>query len=71
MESGEVTKTVCDISTALAEQSKASNDIAVQIEKVSQMTEMNSVAAEQTSVAAKDLEKLAGEMRTTVNRFKR
>ncbi len=70
MESGEVTKTVCDISTALAEQSKASNDIAVQIEKVSQMTEMNSVAAEQTSVAAKDLEKLAGEMRTTVNRFK-
>ena len=70
MESVEVTRTVGDISTALAEQSKASNDIAVQIEKVSQMTEMNSVAAEQASVAADDLEKLAGEMRTTVNRFK-
>ncbi len=70
MDSGEVTRTVGDISTALAEQSKASNDIAVQIEKVSQMTEMNSVAAEQASVAADDLEKLAGEMRTTVNRFK-
>ena len=64
-----MTRTVGDISTALAEQSKASNDIAVQIERVSQMTEMNSVAAEQTSVAADDLQKLAGEMRTTVNRF--
>ncbi len=70
VESEQVTRTVGDISIALAEQSKASNDIAVHIEKVSQMTEINSAAAEQTAVAADDLEKLAEEMRTTVNRFK-
>ena len=35
MESEQVTKTVEDISTALAEQSKASNDISAYIEKVS------------------------------------
>jgi methyl-accepting chemotaxis protein len=70
MESGEVTRTVGDISTALAEQSKASHDIALQIEKVSQMTETNSTAARQSALAADDLNKLADEMRTTVNRFK-
>jgi methyl-accepting chemotaxis protein len=34
------------------------------------MTEVNSNAAKQTSVAASDLEQLADEMRATVNRFK-
>ena len=34
------------------------------------MTEMNSAAADQTAVAASDLEQLADDMRTTVNRFK-
>ena len=69
-ESGDVTRTVGDISSALAEQSKASHDIAVQIEKVSQMTEMNSAAAEQAAAAAANLESLAKEMRATVSRFK-
>ena len=70
MESGDVTRTVGDISSALTEQSKASHDIAVQIEKVSQMTEMNSAAAEEAAHAATQLESLAEEMRTAVNRFK-
>ena len=70
MESSDVTKTVGDISSALAEQSKASHDIAAQIEKVSQMTEMNSAAAEQAAGAATELESLAEAMRATVNRFK-
>jgi methyl-accepting chemotaxis protein len=70
VESGQVLSTVTDISTALVEQSKASNDIASNIEKVAQMTEKNCAAAEQTAGAAKHLEELADEMRATVNRFK-
>ena len=69
-ESGQVLRTVSDISTALEEQSKASNDIAVRIEQVAQMTEQNSVAAEQTANAADQLAKLADDMRNTVNRFR-
>jgi methyl-accepting chemotaxis protein len=68
--SSQVLSTVSDISTALAEQSKASNDIAAHIEKVAQMTEENSASAEQSAGAASDLAKLADDMRTTVNRFK-
>lgn len=68
--SSQVLSTVSDISTALAEQSKASNDIAVHIERVAQMTEENSSSAEQSAEAASDLAKLAEGMRTTVNRFK-
>ncbi len=70
MESSQVIKTVDDITSMLAEQSKASNDMAVHIEKVAQMTEENSAAAEQTASAASQLAQLADEMRNTVNRFK-
>jgi methyl-accepting chemotaxis protein len=70
IESGQVVVTVSDISAALVEQSKASNDIAANIERVAQMTERNSAAAEQTAGAAMHLEQLAGEMRTTLSRFK-
>lgn len=70
IESNQVLSTVSDISTALMEQSKASNDIAANIEKVAQMTERNCAAAEQTASAAMHLEGLANDMRTTVSRFK-
>jgi methyl-accepting chemotaxis protein len=70
MESSQVIKTVDDISSMLAEQSKASDDIAAHIEKVAQMTEENSAVAEQTAGAARLLAQLADEMRSTVNRFK-
>ena len=69
-ESGQVIRTVNDISTAIEEQSKASNDIAAHIEKVAQMTEQNSTAAEHTASAANNLAKLADNMQSTVNHFK-
>lgn len=69
-ESGQTATTVGEISTALNEQTAASNDIATHIEKISQLTEKNSAAAETTADAADHLEKLADDMRTTINRFK-
>lgn len=61
---------VNDISTALAEQSSASQDIASQVEKVAQMTEENSAAAGETASAASNLKELAEIMTTAVHRFK-
>lgn len=66
----QVSSMVGDISTSLNEQGKASDEIAAQIEKVTQMTESNSNAAKQASVAAGDLEQLASQMRATVDSFK-
>ena len=66
----QVVGVVNDISSALAEQSSASNDIAAQVEKVAQMTEENSAAAAETSSAANNLQELASDMRATVSRFK-
>lgn len=69
IESNQVINTVNNISSALMEQAKASNDIASNIEQIAQMTERNSVAAEQTAGAAMQLEALAVDMRATVDRF--
>jgi methyl-accepting chemotaxis protein len=66
----QVVGVVNDISSALTEQSSASNDIAAQVEKVAQMTEENSAAAAETSSAANNLQELASDMRATVSRFK-
>ena len=66
----QVLKTVSDISSALAEQSSASNDIATHIEKVAQMTEENSAATKEAAGASDNLVQLADTMRTAVNRFK-
>ncbi len=68
--SGQAANTVGEMSNALNEQTAASNDIATHIEKISQLTEKNSVAAETTADAASHLEHLADDMRTTINRFK-
>ena len=70
IESNQVLKTVDNISSALMEQSAASNNIAVHIEKVAKMTEENSAAAEKSASAAKHLAQLADDMRTTVSRFR-
>jgi methyl-accepting chemotaxis protein len=70
IESNQVLDTVNNISSALVEQAKASEDIASNIEQIAQMTERNSAAAEQTAGAAMQLEALAVDMRATVNRFK-
>ncbi len=69
-ESAEVVKTVGEISSALIEQSMASNDIAHHIEEISQMTEQNSDAAQKTADSADHLQALADDMRSSVERFK-
>ena len=51
-ESNRVIATVSSISSALVEQSKASDDIAAHVEKVAQMTEENHAATEATADAA-------------------
>lgn len=53
----------------LVEQSKASNDIAVHIEKIAQMTEHNSVAAEATTQEADNLVQMADTMRIALEKF--
>lgn len=68
--STQVLVTASDISAALEEQSKASNDIAVQIERIAQMTEENSGATQNTSNAADQLSELAESMRKALERFK-
>ncbi len=67
--SDQVTINIRDISSAIEEQGQSGNEIATQLEKVSQLTEKNSHAAVQTSYAASDLAKFADEMRTTVDCF--
>lgn len=61
---------VNEISSALAEQSRASNDIASQVEKVAQMTEQNRAAAAETASTAVSLQELADAMLVVVRRFK-
>jgi methyl-accepting chemotaxis protein len=61
---------VNDISSALDEQSRASNDIACQVEKVAQMTEQNRAAAAETASTAIGLQELADSMLAVVRKFK-
>lgn len=61
---------VSEISSALAEQSTASDDLAGQVEKVAQMTEENSASAAETARQAENLQRLASAMQTAVGRFK-
>lgn len=68
-ESSNVFNTINDISSALMEQSKASNDIAVNVEKIAQMTEHNSVAAEATAQEADNLVQMADTMRIALDKF--
>ena len=69
-ESGNVFNTINDISSALMEQSKASNDIAVNVEKIAQMTEHNNVAAEATAQEADNLVQMADTMRIALDKFR-
>lgn len=65
-----VESAVTDISASLEEQSRASNDIAIHVEKVAQMVEENNAAAGQTAHSAVHLEQLAVDMRETVGKFR-
>ncbi len=67
---GQVIGVVNTISSALAEQSSASNNIAANVEKVAQMSESNTAASRETAAAAQNLEALAGVMRAAAGRFR-
>jgi methyl-accepting chemotaxis protein len=66
----EVLAAVQDISSALREQSAASNQIAGNVEKIAQMTEENNAAVGVVLDSANHLERLAGNLQTSVNRFR-
>ena len=61
---------VSDISLALREQSQASNEISRNVERITQMSEANSVAVQGTAQTARELERLAAELQQEVNRFR-
>ncbi len=65
-----VTGAVQKIASALTEQSSASNTIAVQIEDVARMTDVNSKATSDMSTAIRNLESLVSEMRSIGGRFR-
>jgi methyl-accepting chemotaxis protein len=65
-----VAQVIIDISDSLKEQSIASRDIAVNVEKIAQMSEENSAAVEHASGAAHHLEQLASSLQRTIGRFR-
>ena len=69
-EANRVEKVITDISDSLKEQSSASRDIAVNVEKIAKMSTENSAAVQNTSSAANHLEQLASSLQSTIGRFK-
>ncbi len=65
-----VVSVVSDISNALKEQSKASAEIARNIENIAQMVEENNSSSEQAATAAHQLKKLAEELSASVRSFR-
>ena len=61
---------VNDISTALKEQSAASNDIARSIERIAQMVSANNMASENVAAAAQEMEQLADGLSASVRYFR-
>ena len=67
---GQVANVIDDISAALAEQNVASNDLAKNTERVAQMSEENSGAAQSLLNLAHDLESKAAQVKSAVGVFK-
>ena len=65
-----VAQTVNDISLALKEQSAASVEIAVNVEKIAQMAEENNAAVAGTTGTAHELERLAEGLQVEIRRYK-
>ena len=59
-----------DIALSIREQGAATNSIALQVEKIAQITEENSAVAGQSADAAATLDRLAREMHATVSAYK-
>ncbi len=69
IKSAQAIVTAGEISSALTEQSKASSDITMNIEKIAQMSRKNSTDIQNSSAATGNLTQLATKMREMVNRF--
>ncbi len=67
---GRVVAAVNEISSALKEQSVASNEIASNVERIAQMSEENSAATREAADTARQLEALAVDTRNAVSRFR-
>jgi methyl-accepting chemotaxis protein len=65
-----VVAAVNEISSALKEQSVASNEIAANVEKIAQMSEENSAATREAADTARQLETLAVDTRNVVSQFR-
>lgn len=59
-----------DIADAAKEQSAASNEIAQNIENISQSTEDNSASVDQAAMAAQELNTMAHKLKGTISMFK-
>ena len=66
----QVAAAISDIAEALREQSSASNDIALHVESVAQMTEENNAATERTAESARRVDQLAGQVLSTLAIYK-
>jgi methyl-accepting chemotaxis protein len=65
-----VLNAVNDISSALREQAHASNEIAVNVERIAQMSQENQNSTEETAVVARQLKSLATDLDELTRRFK-
>jgi len=59
-----------EIASAIKEQSAATNNIATQVERIAQMSEESSAAAGNSAEAARELDRLAGEMQQIVSAYR-
>ena len=66
----QVVDEVNSISSALREQSVASNDLAIRVEQIAQMSERNSSSAQESAQAAASLRGLSETMQQTIQQFK-
>ena len=68
--SNSVQEAVCEINAAINEQGQASRDIATGVEHIAQMAEENAASVRESATVAQQLQSLAGELQTSVARFK-
>ncbi|WP_113024044.1 methyl-accepting chemotaxis protein [Aquitalea palustris] len=67
---GSTVHMVSEISEAITEQGKATNNIAVQVEQIAQMTEESSSAAQEAASSARHLDELARQQISTLNQYR-
>lgn len=68
--SGEVLRVSTEINTALREQSQASNEIAINVERVTQMISQNEAASRDAADEAEEMHQVAQNLNQTLRRFR-